>query len=179
MPAKAMLVLGLFAIVVWLLIARRGAGTAPADTTAEYVDLETLRHDLLSKKADPDGPDDRKRMELLLTELQQKFGDRIPLSELNKFIANEITAGKKKMRALVDKADSEGKSIPLEDIRKNLEKAKAEYKGNDHDVFNRKMDEFIETLRTQYGDQIPVAAAFKLLQKIERATGQTDTVHQE
>lgn len=178
-----MIVLGLLTIVVWLLITRRSAGTAPAgtpaDAPAEYVDLETLRHDLLSKKADPDDPDYRKRMDLLLSELKQKFGDRIPLSQLNQFIASERADLKKEMRALVDKADSEGKSIPLEDLRKNLEKAKAEYKGSDHDVFNRKMDEFIETLRAQYGDQIPVAEAFKLLQKLERTTGQTDTVHQE
>jgi hypothetical protein len=183
MPSKAIIVLGLIAIVLCLLIARRDARTAPkrsvGDAPPEYVDLEALRQDLLSKKADPEDPDYPKRMELLLSELKQKFGDRIPLSQLNEFIASEKASSKKQMRALVDKADSEGKTISVEALRKNFEKAKAEYKGSDHDAFNRKMDEFIESLRTQYGDQIPVSEAFKLLRNLERATGQTDTANQE
>ena len=45
-------------------------------------------------------------------------------------------------------------------------------------TFNREIDKFIESLRAQYGDQIPVPETFKLLQKLERATGETDTVNQ-
>ena len=87
-----------------------------ADAPAEYVDIEVLRQDLLSKGADPD-------MERLLADLELRFGDRIPLSQLIEFTECEIANGKAQMKGLVEKAHSEGKTISIEAIRKKPRKS--------------------------------------------------------
>ncbi len=142
---------------------------------AEYIDFEAFRQDLFSKHADPKY---RKNIEPLLQELKQKCGDRIPVSELFQFIAAERSDPKTWMKELVEKARTERKAVPLEQLRQRYEKAKAEYKGTDPEGFNREMDRAVEVLRVQYGEHIPAEELFKLLQDHERATGQTDTVHQ-
>jgi hypothetical protein len=143
--------------------------------TAEYIDFEAFRRDLLSKNPDPEY---RKGIEPLMQELRQKFGDRIPVNELYRFIADERVQVKTRMKGIVEKARDEGKTAELEELRQHYEKEKAEYKGADPEGFSRELDRFVERLRVQYGERIPAVELFKMLQDVERATGQTDTVHQ-
>jgi len=46
------------------------------------------------------------------------------------------------------------------------------------EAFKRANDDLVASLRVQYGEQIPVAEAVKLLQELERATGETDSALQ-
>jgi len=143
-----------------------------APTPAEYVDLDTLKRDLISRSDDPES------IEPLFEELKRKFGDRIPVDQLQQFISAKKANLKSQVKGLVVKAATEGKTISVESLREDMEKAKEQYKGKDREAFNREVDNFVDSLRAQYGDQIPVAEAFKLLQRLERDTGETDTVNQ-
>lgn len=149
-------------------------GQAPPP--AEYVDLATLREDLISKSDDPE--EYQKSTEPLLQELKRKFGDRIPVDQVQQFILGKKLTLKAQMRSMVAKAADKGGTISVESLRENMEKKKEEYKGEDRETFNREIDKFIQSLKAQYGDQIPIAEAFKLVQKLERATGETDTINQ-
>ena len=120
----------------------------------------------------------KKSIEPLLHELQQKYRDQIPVGELQRFISAEKLNLKAKMKGLVASAATEGKTISLESLRQTMEKSKTDYKGSDRDVYNANIDNFIGSLKAQYGEQIPVEDAFKLLQKLEGAAGQTDTINQ-
>jgi hypothetical protein len=143
--------------------------------SAEYIDFEAFRRDLLSKNPDPEY---RKGIEPLLQELRQKFGNRIPVNELYRFIADERVELKTRMKGIVEKARDEGKTVELEQLRQHYEKQKAEYTGQDPGVFSRELDREVEELRAQFGEQIPFAEFFKRLQDLERATGDTDTINQ-
>ena len=67
--------------------------------------------------------------------------------------------------------DTGGETVSVEHIRQTLEKAKLDYQGGDPEGFNRAADEFIASLRAQYGERAPAADAVKLLAKFARATG--------
>lgn len=72
---------------------------------------------------------------------------------------------------LLPKAAGDGKNVSLEQVRQTLERAKADYRGADPEGFKRAVNEFETSLRTQYGEQIPVADAVKRLGKFASVTG--------
>jgi hypothetical protein len=65
----------------------------------------------------------------------------------------------------------DGKTATVEHIRLVLEQAKAEYHGPDPEGFNRSMDQFVESLRMQYGERIPIRDAVRRLEQLARTTG--------
>jgi hypothetical protein len=156
-------------------IRRLGRLLGSGRSAAEYIDLESFRQDLFSKNADPEY---RRRVGALLDELKLRFGDRIPVTELGKYIAGERADLKTRMKGIIERARAEGKAVSLEQLRQRYEKAKAEYEGPDPEGFNKEIDRTVEGLRAQYGEHIPAVELFKILQDLEHATGQTETVHQ-
>jgi hypothetical protein len=144
----------------------------PVSAPPDYIDFERFRHELFSTHADPEY---QKHIEPLLQEVKQRFGDRIPISEFLRFVADERANLKTRMKGIVEKARAEGNSVPLEQLQQSV---KADYKGPDPEAFNREIDRSVEGWRAQYGEHIPAVELFKILQDLERASGQTDTVNQ-
>lgn len=164
---------GLWEFARWRVRAKHPLLRRPPAPAPVYLDLGTLRQDIIANSPDPE--EREKSIEPLFRELKQKFGDRIPADQLQQFISTEQQTLKTQMQAYVDRATAREKTISVEEIRQALEKAKAAYKGNDVEAFNRANDDLVASLRAQYGEQIPVAEAVKVLQKLERAAGQTDS----
>lgn len=73
--------------------------------------------------------------------------------------------------AFPPKATGDGKTVGVEYIRQTLEKAKLDYSGRDPGGFSRAADDFLASLREQYGEHVPAADAFKRIEKFARANG--------
>ena len=158
-PMDAKAVIGLMVVagsLLFLLLRRR----PPAPTTT-YIDLDTLKRDVISSGSDPEST------EGLFQGLKRNFGDRAPAEQLQQFFSAQTQEAKTRRRALVAKAASEGKAMSVEDLQRTMERVKAEYKGENRDELNRETDNWIASLRAQYGGQIPLTDALDLLEETE------------
>jgi hypothetical protein len=84
------------------------------------------------------------------------------------FISGSLNPERK---TFVSKTMGGGKTTAIENVRQALEQAKADYQGQDREGFHRAMDEFVASLRAQYGEQMPVADAMRRLEQLSRSTG--------
>jgi hypothetical protein len=85
---------------------------------------------------------------------------------------------KVEMRSLIETAQAEGKSASVEELAQGMKARIFADAGPERDDSIRKMDDYVVSLRAEYGDRIPVGDLFRLLQQLERDLGNTDTIHQ-
>jgi hypothetical protein len=52
-----------------------------------------------------------------------------------------------------------------------IEKAKADYQGRDREGFSRAADEFVASLRGQYGERVPIPDAIRRVEEFARDSG--------
>ena len=72
-----------------------------------------------------------------------------------------------------ERVTNPGMTTSIEEIRQRLEKAKAQYRGEDREAFARAIDSLVESLRAQYGEQVPVADAAKRLRELHLPSSET------
>jgi hypothetical protein len=61
------------------------------------------------------------------------------------------------------------KTTDVDEIAQALEKAKANYNGNDTEAFNKTIDDFVASLKAKHGNErIPVRDAVRLLREFQR-----------
>jgi len=60
------------------------------------------------------------------------------------------------------------KTISVEEISQILRNEKANYHGDDRAAFGSEIDAFVESLRSQYGEQVPALEAVKLVNNFQR-----------
>jgi hypothetical protein len=152
--------LGLVAVAVGgvlLFVAIRWMESRP-----QYVDLPTLRKQLLERNQ---APEFRNDIEPWLEELKQKFGERVPLTEANQFVAEKMAGIQKQIDAELQKPEARGKTVDLEKLRRDV---KAGYKGSDRENTFREIDRHIDAMEAKYGRQMPLAEAEKMWQQLER-----------
>jgi hypothetical protein len=153
-----LLVLGLIIIagILYFVAARRVA------SQPKYVDLQTLRQQLLERNQDPEF---QRRVEPWLAELKQRFGERIPLNEANQFVAGKMAGIQSQTDKVLQRPEHQGKTVDLEKLRRDV---KAGYIGNDRETMFREIDRNIDAMEAKYGRQMPLAEAEKVWQQLER-----------
>jgi hypothetical protein len=152
------LLLGVVAVGVALLF----VATRWVESRPQYVDLPTLRKQLLERNQDPKF---RRDIEPWLEELKQKFGERVPLREANQFVDEKMAGIQRQIDEELQKPEAEGKTVDLENLRRNV---KAGYTGKDRENTFREIDRHIDAMEAKYGRQMPLAEAEKMWQQLER-----------
>jgi hypothetical protein len=142
----------------------------------EEVEVDALRQYLLSQSDNPE--ESIRSLDPLLRELRQRYGDRVPADQLRKFVSDQKRRLKVEMRSLIETAQAEGKSASVEELAQGMKARIFADAGPERDDSIRKMDDYVVSLRAEYGDRIPVGDLFRLLQQLERDLGNTDTIHQ-
>ena len=133
------------------------------------MDLEDLQNDLAAVRAS--SPDVYQRLVApFFDSWKQQYGRRIPLHAVDLFkrrIDEEMSEIKREKQRNLDKATEKGATIDVAQLRAKMEKAKAQYLGDDRAAFNRGIDQFVMSLEAKYGTAIPVAEASELADQLE------------
>jgi hypothetical protein len=141
-----------------------------------FADLEDLRNDFAGVQANSP----KLYQEIIapyLDSWKAKYGRRVPLHAvkvLEQRIANEMAVVKEKKQEIIAKAASEGKTIEISSLRKQLEESIADHQGRDYEQYVASIEHFLLSLQAKYGASIPVDEASKLADKLEsdiRANG--------
>jgi hypothetical protein len=109
-------------------------------------------------------------LEQLLDEFEAKYRNNIPASEFDRIrqiIASNLADIERQRQAIIDRGAKEGKTIAVEALRMRMEKAKAEYKGNDSEAFVVRLDDLLAGLAERYGEHIPVDQAYRIMKDLE------------
>lgn len=150
------ILLGLVAIVL-LFVAMRWMESRP-----QYVDLPTLREQLVERNQDPEF---RRNIEPWLEELKRRFGERVPLGEANQFVAEKMAGIQRQIDEELQRPEAQGKTVDLEKLRRDV---KAGFTGNDRENTFREIDRHIDAMEAKYGRQMPLAEAERMWQQLER-----------
>jgi hypothetical protein len=146
-----------------------GRTTATEKLGRGFIDLEDLQNDLAAVRAS--SPDVYQRVVTpFFDSWKQQYGRRIPLHAVDLFrerINEEMREIKRAKQRILDKATEKGATIDVAQLRAKMEKAKAEYQGDDRPAFNRAIDQFVMSLEAKYGTAIPVAEASELADQLE------------
>jgi hypothetical protein len=70
-------------------------------------------------------------------------------------------------------SSAHGRTVGIEQIRQTLGDTKANYKATDPAAFDKAIDTFVASLKAQYGDEVPVVEAVKLLRNFQPPAGET------
>jgi hypothetical protein len=146
-----------------------GRTTATERPGRGFMDLEDLQNDLAAVRAS--SPDVYQRVVApFFDSWKQQYGRRIPLHAVDVFkkrIDEEMGEIKREKQRILDKATEKGATIDVAQLRARMEKAKAQYQGDDRAAFNRGIDQFVISLEAKYGTAIPVAEASELADQLE------------
>jgi len=157
MSLKLVLSLVIAGVVLFLFVATRWVASRP-----QYVDLPTLREQVLKRNQDPEF---RRSIEPSLEELKQKFGERIPLKEANQFLDEKMAGIQRQIDEELQKPEARGKTIDLEKLRRNV---KAGVTGDNRENVLREIDAKIDAMEAKSDRQMPLAEAEKMWQQLER-----------
>jgi hypothetical protein len=146
-----------------------GRTTATEQPGKGFLDLEDFRKDFAGVQAN----NPELYQEVIAPFFQswkERYGRRVPLQEvevMQKRIDHEMNEIKAKKQKLIDKAASQGATLDLAALRRNIEQSKAKYQGADREEYVRGLDRFLTSLEVKYGTSIPVDEANRLLDKLD------------
>jgi hypothetical protein len=146
-----------------------GRTTATEQPGKGFLDLEDFRKDFAGVQAN----NPELYQEVIAPFFQswkERYGRRVPLQEvevMQKRIDHEMNEIKEKKQKLIDKAASQGATLDLASLRKNIEQSKAKYQRADREGYVRELDRFLTSLEVKYGTSIPVDEANKILDKLD------------
>jgi hypothetical protein len=181
----SMFVGGCCVIALILLVAKKlfyyitlGRTSAVEKPGQGFADIEELRGDLAGVRID--NPEVYERVVTPnFTYWEKRYGRRIPVHELRLLqgkVDRELDDIRAKRKALTDKAARSGATIDVGNLRSQLERSKAEYKGFDPAAYGEGLDRFLVSLEVKYGKAIPIDEAERLLSELETIipSAQTD-----
>lgn len=166
----------LFGITLYLIIwAVRGFAVKELPP-AQTVDMRELRQELGSTET-LDPKMFRCELELVLNSLEAKYGQHVPLHEiqnLQQTIGAKLSNIARHEQQIVDQAAREGETIDLDRLRDSLAKGKATLEGSDREAYEQEMDGLLQILSAKYGSRIPIDQAYKIVQRLEAGFGLSD-----
>lgn len=128
-------------------------------------DLRDFRQDIQAET-----PDGYKTIEPILDFLEAKYGNNVPLTEMDNLrqLNNSKLANiQERIQDGVNQAAAEGKTIEIESLRRTFERSKAAYAGPDRECYVMEMDKFLESIIAKYGNRIPMEDAYKIMKDFE------------
>lgn len=140
---------------------RAHIGTKPGPETGRSDSSRFFNLDEFQRRLDPlrqENPNFYEHdVSPLLDGLRTKYGNRIPVEELEKLDQWVGTQESRIREQLQGTLEANGvKTLPIAELRARLEKTKAEYKGSDREEFAQKVDKRLEFLTAKYGAEIPL-----------------------
>jgi hypothetical protein len=141
--------------------------------SVETFDLSRLREYFASAKTDGSAPDTA-GIEILLTRLEAKHGNNVPISEMTQvqiFIDSQLKRVRQEQEEAISRGAQEGKAISVEALRTRMAQSKAAYAGSDASAYSKEIDKMLDYVATKYGSQVPIDEAFRLMRNLEEGRG--------